>query len=657
MTSTLAHVLSDAVARDDVAMLVDLAHTGRPDVALPAVEAAIALGDKVEDEYRFAGAVYQCLANHPGGLERVVDAFIRLAEPPEPAARALQHVLQAVAADGVDDGLYRRFWSWFERTAGPNQGEIITQLLMLGWPGLQAGGGVPVRLAPLVDWVLRNGTGLLRGSGEGTALRGLVVCADTLRPDLLVDAVTVLLVSRSRDEAVQCDGGVPDMLLPQVDRALARGLDDVLITDLLEESPQFRAMCGLPPHPSTAPEPAHVEVAVGAYPKLLEVVMATVASASDRKLHATLTSILKTKGCPDLVEVADQMASTGSSASDIVEELVRIAHANPAHSERRSLVEHLAIRRDTVDFVARAILVLSKEPGRLAADVAAQVSNLIGEGDPLLVAVALRLSLSAGVAAGPSSDAMRLDHVEELLTELMSLPRGDSLHPFIASLLSPGTRVRIADHCDNRDYATERLDGGWVSGSRGLYERFLRRPDRDEGMRCCALYFAHEMLHHAQGLADKKNVISLRRNGSEQFVLELDLCADMLAIEWVAALGRPGWTREALHDLTLRLFDEFPATASHIQPSVTRKSLRLLCHVLTYHLRPHGYGWAWLELPAIDGEATVWWSHPDSRRVASFTLTAGEVSAARTVARDGSLDDIKTTCVDWLARAKAKSGV
>lgn len=209
--------------------------------------------------------------------------------------------------------------------------------------------------------------------------------------------------------------------------------------------------------------------------------------------------------------------------------------------------------------------------------------------------------------------------------------------------------------CPSPDFAVERVGETWFSASTSTYAKLTTEHPGARGQQLAALFFAHELIHHAQGLFAKDSVVELRRHGSEMLVMDLDLVADAIAVEWVSALGRVGWTRATLREATLRGFESFPASMSHTQASIERKSLRIACQMLTTLLGRDEYGFVWLELPAMDGNASIWWSHPDKQQIGSAEVSAATTRSLRSLAlasghRGIEYDVVERMCRDLLVK-------
>src|SRR4051812_41494559 len=100
-----------------------------------------------------------------------------------------------------------------------------------------------------------------------------------------------------------------------------------------------------------------------------------------------------------------------------------------------------------------------------------------------------------------------------------------------------------------------------------------RIEDLEERRQLAILYFAHEVVHHAQGMKGLETVRRLRSAGGETTLMHVDLAADHVAAG-ITARVFPQWTLQALKDREGRSLGAYPVGWMHPNAARARKAVR-----------------------------------------------------------------------------------
>lgn len=171
----------------------------------------------------------------------------------------------------------------------------------------------------------------------------------------------------------------------------------------------------------------------------------------------------------------------------------------------------------------------------------------------------------------PVEDFVRL--VAEELTDLIAQRWPHISGIDITAILKNARRVAVTQVQGDQvevDGDTVRLDHDYVR-----MVRTKGRYDQQQGLRLCALYFIHELVHLAQGLRKKSDVTALRTVGAETTLKHFDLEADHVAASMAARL-RPEWGLLELKALQAESLLDFPVGRFHTSASRARKLGRMI---------------------------------------------------------------------------------
>lgn len=627
MSEHFQQTLTRFVERRDGKALNDLARASAGENAIQAALAAIAARAWEADYWGFGDAVWTAMDQPPDGFRRMVDAFSAMPEVPEAAAKSLKGVFLFATEHSTDREARVALVSWFVRCAGPNQAEIVTDWLTGRWPSVRRGEAISSDFEPLLDWVFENASGTLQGIMQGTALRSFLALVHRHRPERLPLAMRLLLTSASLGHAVHVDGFLPHELNPHLEKALELGADPAWLHEALTASADFcdalEVYRLLDHQRRRSPDPGKLHLE--RYPRLHAAVLDWI-TQGERDRRSALLEHLRGAWTPDDPAFRDpQHWKLDYYAAEAANAFAAAYAEGAIEADLAETVLRLAERVDTSKTIALALTLLDRSLFAANGIDHDEIRDLIGLAHPNGVSAAVRLLIPTSTVMAATLSPHQRSTLVQLFEDLLYAAHRADAAPIVREAVGVQRRARLTSTCSDPNFVVMETEDGWVVGSDSVYAKLLADHPGERGLMLSALYFAHEVVHHAQGLADKRDVVNLRRGGSELMVMRLDLSADMLAIDWVAMLNRPGWTRGALHDATIRGFESFPASMSHTQASVTRKSIRIACHIFTMLQARSDFGWAWLELPPLGGTATLWWSHPVDRRVASFPVTADDV--------------------------------
>lgn len=156
-----------------------------------------------------------------------------------------------------------------------------------------------------------------------------------------------------------------------------------------------------------------------------------------------------------------------------------------------------------------------------------------------------------------------------------------------------------------------------------------------------ALYFLHELVHIAQGIADYENVQRVRSTGAEMTLMHLDLAADHAAA-LMAARAVPRWDLHDLKELTATPSPLFPASTFHTDAARHRKGARLVSHRLDLMIRrSHAKlaerlrgGYAFADYGPSGGHLLIMMSGPPTMVVKVAPLKATDAGVLMSAADD-----------------------
>lgn len=192
------------------------------------------------------------------------------------------------------------------------------------------------------------------------------------------------------------------------------------------------------------------------------------------------------------------------------------------------------------------------------------------------------------------------------------------------------------------------------------------KPARKATLAACTMYFLHELLHVAQGIAEKTAIHRLRDTGAEDTLMLVDLWADHGAAV-LAAASRPDWGLLSLKDQSGRGLRRFPVGPSHTPGARRRKCRRLSALRMDVAARRAGLlrdvngegGPIWLEFAPSGGPLLLLQGGAMPCVRLMTELSAGEAQLLDSAAdpiQGVTLQELDRLCLALLVRGTAPKG-
>jgi hypothetical protein len=534
---------------------------------------------------------------------------------------------------------------------------------------------------PLAVWLVQKGGAELRRA-EGAIPVVLLHVIDLLRreaSDQLVSALDLLATSEQPQAAVLHDEPGERILFPAIEDALARGLPQQWVEELLGGAFAILQAIG-PKRFFVAFDPA------GPYPRLGAALHAALAHAkwnggagyhawmlafehaprepmpfTDAGLEAAFEALMWAR--TEIEHFPGRRIEAWAEALTTAWfERFGLTRPRPGMLGRAWSPDVLAFETALAPGIAKALQRrLAGEPLRPDLEVARQLSEQASR-DPRLASVALLTLPEMSSSDGEPDHGLTVEAVAEYLT---SIVRHGWDRPIagidVVHLFRDARKVRIDDLPS--EFAIDFQGDRIVSANARTYRQMWAKcTTRDDALAISALYFVHEVIHVYQGIQRKELVTSLRANASEPTLADLDLAADDLAARIVAAGTE--WSLAWLKNLEGKATEAFPASLHHTGASVARKSSRLVGLRIDGLLRGNVLGpvnvdgYASVVLPFSDGEMQVMWNARIARLIGTIKLDANEAQTLRTAARpDCPRGELDMLLIDVIRRFKAVEGV